>query len=648
MSTAKQESPRLIAIGIFLIVVTFIAYFKVLGYEFLNFDDNQYVTENPHITNGFSYEDVVWAFTESYASNWHPITWLSHMLDFEIYGLDPFGHHLTNLIFHALNGILLFFVLIRMTGAIWKSAFVAVLFALHPLNVESVAWIAERKNVLSGFFFFLTIWMYISYSERKQFYGWMLLFFALGLMAKPMLVTLPFLLILLDVWPLKRLGFGEPVSVEPKSSELKSILFIEKIPLFILALGSSVVTYMAQRGGDAVRSTELRSLFSSTANALVSYVEYLQKMAWPRNLSVFYPHPGDAVSVWKALVCGMVLVAITTAVIRGMRSAPYLAVGWFWYLGTLVPVIGLVQVGEQAMADRYTYIPMIGIFICIAWGIPDLLKNRKQMFLPVLGGVFISFLMALTWNQVKYWENSVTLFEHSISINENESPSFVIAYNNLGHALLNENRLEEAVLKFQRAIEINPRYSKPQNNLGNAFSGLKRYDEAIEHYKKAIAVEPGYAEAFNNLANALRQKGNLKESVFYYKEAIRQKEAYDEAHFNLGIVLSQQGKYDEAISQYTKALEINPGFTQAHNNLAGLLAQRGNIEGAVFHYRQAIAIDPGFAKAHNNLGSTLARQGNYIEAIAYFEKALVIDPNYTDARNNLQLARSLAGKQPLN
>jgi len=642
MNVEKEKFPIRIAISLFMIIATFLTYSQVLDYGFLNFDDNKYVTENTHITKGINHEDVVWAFTESYASNWHPITWLSHMFDFEFYGLDPFGHHLTNLLIHIANVILLFCVLMKMTGAVWRSAFVAFLFALHPLNVESVAWIAERKNVLSGFFFFLTLWAYIQYSEKKQFYWLVFLFLALGLMAKPMLVTLPFLLILLDFWPLKRWSLERNEISDSENFRIKPLsrLVIEKIPLFILVIGSSIITYVVQSEGDAVRSTEFRSFYSSTANALVSYVDYLGNMVWPRGLSIFYPHQGDSISGWKTLLCGIFLVLVTTKVFQCVRRVPYLAVGWFWYLGTLVPVIGIVQVGEQAMADRYTYLPMIGIFICIAWGVPDLIRNQKR--LSVLAGLYVPFLMVATWMQVKHWENSVTLFEHAIEVNENETPSFVAAYNNLGHALLSEKRYEDAVSIFQRAIEINPDYSKPQNNLGIAFSELKRYGDAIKHFKQAISIQPNYAEAFNNLANALGKIGEQKEAITYYYEAIRLDKDYDEAHFNLGIVLSQQGRIKEAILQYRKALKINSEFTQVHNNLAGLLDQMGDTEGTLFHYKQAITIDPGFAIAHNNLGSTLAQQGKLKEAIPYFERAVEIDPNYIDAQNNLQLARSLS------
>jgi protein O-mannosyl-transferase len=629
-----------IAICLFLVICTFLSYGQVLDHGFLNFDDNRYVTENSHITKGFTLEGVTWAFTESYASNWHPVTWLSHTLDFELFGLNPSGHHLTNLIFHVANTLLLFGVFLKMTGAYWRSGFVAILFALHPLNVESVVWIAERKSVLSTFFGFLTLWVYIDYVKKKSIRKYLLvvLFLALGLMSKPMLVTLPFVLLLLDFWPLKRLG--DTVFEKQAFSRL----ILEKIPLFMLVAGTCVITYIVQKSGGAIRSTEFSSLYFRIGNALVSYLEYLGKMVWPQELSIFYPHPGNTLSPEKALVSALVLVGITFWVVRGIRHMPYLAMGWFWYLGTLVPVIGIVQVGEQAMADRYMYIPMIGIFIAIAWGMPELMKSGKQKFLPIMAGVAIPLFMVLTWNQASHWRNGITLFQHAISVTDNKSPSFVIAYNNLGHALAGEHRYQEAVEQFRQGIKINPYYSKTQNNLGHSLSELKRYDEAIDHYREAISIETNYAEAYNNLANALGKKGKLKESVAYYKQAIRFKSDYAEAHFNLGIALRQQGLIKEAIKQYRQALKINPDFILAHNQIGGLLGQRGDFSGAIEHYRQAITIDSGFAIAHNNLGSTLAQQGKFGEATEHFEQAIKIDPNYIDAQKNLELARSLAAE----
>ena len=629
-----------VAISLFLAGTTFLTYWQVLDHGFLNFDDNRYVSENPHITQGLTLESMKWAFMESYTSNWHPVTWLSHMLDFEIYGTNPSGHHLTNILFHIANVILLFGVLLKMTGALWRSGFVAALFALHPLNVESVAWIAERKNLLSTFFWFLTMWSYLDYVKKGQMYLLMVLFLALGLMAKPMLVTLPFVLVLLDFWPLKRWDWGNM----KKTIESIKASIIEKIPLFILVVGSCVTTYMVQKGGDAVRSTELRSLYSGLTNALVSYLEYLGKMVWPQRLSVFYPHPGNTLPAWKVLACGVVLVWATVWVVKRIRNMPYLTVGWLWYLGSLVPVIGIVQVGEQAMADRYTYIPMVGIFIAISWGLSDLMKNGKQKFLPLLAGIFILILTALTWVQAGYWKNGVTLFSHAISVVENETPSFVIAHNNLGHALFSEKCYEESVKQYQQAIKINPHYAVAHNNLGTALIELNRYDQAIDHYREAIKLKPDYAEAYNNLGNALGDKGELNESINYYKNAIRLKKDYADAYSNLGIRLSETGQYEAAIVQYQKALEINPGLFQVHNNLAILLSSRGEIIQAIEHYREAIALDPGFTKAHNNLGSTLAGQGRFEEAIEHFEKALSIDPDYIDAQKNLDLARSLTEK----
>lgn len=629
-----------IAIRLFLVVITFLVYWQVLDHGFLNFDDTRYVTENAHIKKGFSPEGVTWAFTQSYASNWHPVTWLSHMLDFEVYGLNPTGHHLTNLLFHIANTLLLFGILLKMTGAIWRSGLVAILFALHPLNVETVAWIAERKNVLSTFFWFLTLWAYVRYAEKKNIGNYLLVafFLILGLMSKPMLVTLPFVLLLLDFWPLKRWATHGQMALK---TETLFKLILEKIPLFILVIAASITTYIVQKGGDAVRSSEFSSFYSRIANALVSYLEYLGKMIWPQSLSVFYPHPGNTLPVWKAIICASVLVGITIWVVRGFQRAPYLAMGWFWYLGTLVPVIGFVQVGEQAMADRYMYIPLIGIFITIAWGLPEWIKNLRQKLLLVMAGIIIPLLMALTWNQVSYWKNSITLFKHAISVTENPSPSFVVAYNNLGHALVNEHRYEEAVIQFRQAIKINPYYSKAHNNLGRALNELDKHNEAIEHFQQAISLEINYAEAYNNLANVLGQKGKREESIFYYKQAIRFKRDYAEAHFNLGVTLEQLRRIEEAITQYQRALKINPDFILAHNNLAGMLGQRGDFSGAIEHYRQVIIIDPGFAKAHNNLGSTLAQQGKLKESMIHFEKAIKIDPNYLDARKNLKLAHSL-------
>jgi hypothetical protein len=459
-----------IIICIFLMVSTFVVYSQIQEHEFLNYDDNVYLTENNHVKSGLTRESIVWAF-KPHASNWFPLTWLSHMLDYQLYGLTPKGHHLTNLFFHIANALILFLVLLRMTGASWQSGFVATLFALHPLHVESVAWAAERKDVLSTFFWMLTIWAYIRYVRTTEIKRYLLvvLFFALGLMSKPMLVTLPFVMLLLDYWPLgrfklklrkeksKSLQKGQPLDTEKSIPQL----ICEKLPLLVLAAGSSITTFIVQKSGGAVQSQDLFPLQARIINALVSYLEYLGKMVWPRGLAILYPHPGNALPVWKGIACGVVLVCITTVVVKMVRRVPYLAVGWFWYLGTLVPVIGIVQVGWQGMADRYTYIPLIGIFIIIGWGLPELMAKwrHRDKVLTIATGILIPTVMVVTWIQVSHWKNSITIFEHAIRVTDKKYPTFAVTHNNLGNALTVLGRTKEADhhLKMAGDLEENLR-----------------------------------------------------------------------------------------------------------------------------------------------------------------------------------------------
>ena len=414
-------------------VATFCIYSQVQDHEFINFDDNEYVTNNLKVQAGLTRESVSWAFTTSDHATWFPITWLSHMLDYQLYGLHPKGHHLTSLFLHIANALILFIVLSRMTGALWQSGFVAVIFALHPFNVESVAWVAQRTNVLSTFFWLLTMWAYIRYVEKPNIKrsGLMVLFFALGLMSKPMLVTLPFVLLLMDYWPLRRFKLGQekgngdiPEKYTDKGPDILRLVR-EKIPLFLLATGAGIVTFIVQKSGGALQSMETISLSARLTNAMVSYLEYLEKTVWPKGFAVFYPHPGNALAAWKGILCGLALVGITAIVIKFIRKAPYLAVGWFWYLGTLVPVIGIVQVGLQAMADRYAYVSLIGIFIIVAWGLPELMAKwrHRDKVLTILAGVWIPILMTMTWAQIGHWKNSITIFEHAISVTDKNYPT---------------------------------------------------------------------------------------------------------------------------------------------------------------------------------------------------------------------------------
>ena len=630
-------------------------YWKVQYHEFINYDDGRYITENKHVNSSFSKENFIWAFTHSHSANWHPVTWLSHILDVQLYGLNPKGHHLTSLTLHIANSLLLFLVFARMTGAIWKSLFVASLFAFHPINIESVAWAAERKNVLSAFFWLLTMWAYIRYVQKRNLarYSMVFLFFALGLMSKPMLVTLPFVLLLLDYWPLKRFKIardqriisGDTGNQIENKKKLLNLVF-EKIPLVVLVVGSCIVTLLAQKSWGAVVSFEIVPLTTRVSNALISYFEYLEKMVWPTNFSVFYPYPTDELFIWKNLMSGLILTGTTIMALRLIRKAPYLAVGWFWYLGTLIPVIGLVQVGQQAMADRYAYIPLVGIFIIIAWGLPELLKNfpfRKKL-LSVLTGIFFSVLMTLTWIQLQYWENSVKLFEHAIEVTDKKYPSFVAVYNNLGVVLNEQMKFKEATVHLKNAVKLQPNYAEAHNNLGNSLSGLNRFREADIHYKEAIRLKPNYPEAYNNLANSLSKKFNLEEAISYYEKAVQLKPEYSEAHFNLGVTLNKWNHSEQAIGHLEEAIRLNPNFSEAHIALGNILFLKNNFKTALYHFETTLKMDPNNAIAHNSLGSVLGQQGNFDQAIAHFNTAIKINPDYAEAHLNLGLAFAVLGQ----
>ena len=542
--TDEANKTLKVAICIFLMVATFCIYLQVQDHEFVSFDDPIYI-QNPNVKAGFTSESVKWAFTTMDSEDWSPVNWLSHMLDYQLYGMHPKGHHLTNLFFHIANALLLFMVLHRMTGALWQSGFVAAMFAFHPLNVESVAWAAERKNVLSTLFWLLTMWAYIHYAAKPTIkrYGLVFLFFTLGLMSKAMLVTLPFALLLLDYWPLRRLKFGKEsdcsktVDINKTDGQQILQLVCEKIPLFVLSVVFSIVTFIAATKSLQAFSVPLKERI---IHSLITYLAYLQKMFWPSKLSSFYPYPENALSVTQGIFCGMVLVGITFISIKLIRKAPYFAVGWFWYLGTLVPVIGIfVQAGWQAMADRYAYVPLIGIFIIVAWGLPELMAKwrHKKKVLSISAGILIPTLMVMTWTQVGHWKNSITIFKHAIRVTDKTYPTFARAHNNLGIALVAEGKNEEAISHYKMAIKINPDYVKAHNNLGNALMNKGNTNEAISHYKIAIGLEPDYAKAHNNLGAVLFADQKTEEAISHFKMAIELKPDFAGAHNNLGIAL---------------------------------------------------------------------------------------------------------------
>ena len=577
---------RELLICLFLIVATLLVFGQVRNYEFFSWDDLGYVRDNPAIQAGLSCKSVVWAFSTTRVGLWLPVTWLSFMLDFELYGLNAGGYHLTNLLLHLANTLLLFLVLKRMTGALYRSAFVAALFALHPLHVESVAWVTERKDVLSTLFWMLTLWAYTRYVDTPSLHRYLLalLAFSLGLMAKPMLVSLPFVLLLLDYWPFDRLQYGQVYSADLQAKESMDFhgkrlpyhrLLWEKVPFFIFSAACSVVTFFAQKSAKAVASLDGMSVTTRFANALVSYVKYMGKMVWPRNLAVLYPHPGDSLPLWQILGAGLLLTAISVLVIwAARRHHRYPAVGWLWYLFTLVPVIGLVQVGLQAMADRFTYVPLIGLFIVIAWGVPELMKRygHRQILLGVGSMAVLTGLSISSWFQVRYWENSITLYEHAIQVTTNS----YLPHLNLGVALFDLGKIDEAISHYQEVLRIKPNNAEAHNNLGVAVIKLGKIEAAIAHYLRAIQLEPQYAEAHNNLGNALAEQGKLNEAITYYSQALKIKPTYVKAHNNLGVALARQGRFDKAIARFKKALELQPDYAQARDNLEIALQDKAN------------------------------------------------------------------------
>ena len=611
-------SRREVFVCLFLVVTTIAVYWQVGNHEFINLDDTQYITKNRYVQKGLDSESITWAFSITDISYWHPLTWLSLMLDHEFYGTNPRGYHLTNVALHTLNALLLFLILKWMTGSLWRSAFVAALFALHPLNVESVAWAVERKNVLSTFFWMLTLLAYSHYSLRPSLPRYLLLalFFGLGLMTKPMLVTLPCVLFLLDYWPLGRLRFGQlagDMNAQQSASGVSGyqrtrpcILILEKVPLLVLSGISAYMTSLAAQRIGMVISAESVPIKLRIANGLVSYVSYGAKMIWPQNLAVFYPYP-SVVPIWQGAGAAALLTGISFLIFRGARKAPYLVTGWLWYLGTLIPLIGLKQVGLwPAMADRFTYVPLIGLFMIVAWGIPDLTTGwRYQSSALTWGsGALLVALMLLTWNQLRYWQNSNTLFKHALAVTENN----YVAHNNLGTTLNEQGRFKEAMVHFTKAVTIRPNFSRAHNNLANALARQGKDEEAIGHFYKALQVEPNFPGFHLNLGNALEKQGKIKEAAFHYSTALHLDPTFAEAYFNLGNLLARQGKIEEAIANFSAALQLKPDFAEAHNSLGVVLAYLGKNEEAIAHFTEALRIKPGFIRAQNNLSMALRQR----------------------------------------
>ncbi len=606
-----------------LLITTIAVYWQISDYDFINFDDDVYVTTNSYVQSGLSIKNILWAFTTTFANFWHPLTWLSFMLDYQMFGLKPGMFHLSSLFIHLLNTFLLFWVFQKMTGKIWQSAVLSALFALHPLHVESVAWISQRKDLLSTLFWMLTMWGYLLYVKKKTVgrYAVPVLFYIMGLMAKPMLVTLPFVLLLLDVWPLGRFAFKTPP--EKNLFSVNRGLIWEKIPYFIITIIFSIVTFYAQRSSDAPKAFVSYPLHARITNALVSYFLYIKKMIFPFDLTLHYPFPA-VLPAWQAAGAGLLLVGISVFAVLKARKIPYFLFGWFWFLGTLVPVIGLVQVGLHAMADRYTYVPLIGLFVILVWGLPDMVSNLRYQK-PVLAFLTLCILLfcsATTWIQTGYWKNSITVFEHAVNVTSDN----YVAHNNLANALVTNGRSEDAISHYHEAIRINPGDAQARNNLGFALVKTGRIEEAIESYSEALRMFPGYSIARFNLGDAVLSQGDMDGFISHYTTALGLKPDSFEAYKTLGDILFKKEKLDEAIGLYYNALKIDPNSEETHTNLGIALVHKGQLARAIPHFKKAVLINADNPKTQSNLERVMVMQEKIKQQIHDTRNELALFP----------------------
>ena len=712
MAPSKTSFKHILVIFL-LTAATLMVYRNVSEFEFINFDDGGYVYDNEHVQQGLTRDSIKWAFTlvkNDEVGYWHPVTWLSHMLDCRLFGIDPGYHHLSNLFYHLLNVLLLFLVLYRMTGAAWKSGMVAALFALHPMNVDSVAWIAERKNLLSTTFWMLTMLAYVRYAARPSVWRYLVvaLSFTLGLMAKPMLVTLPCALLLLDFWPLGRFKWFHDhwfektgISVEPPSHSLmaggyprperESVkpspainetrfmpkptmasinrLIAEKIPLLILSFGAIWLSFLSLQKNSQVINELIQPMGLRISNALVSYIHYLWKIIWPTNLAIFYPFP-KAIPVWQPIVSAVALIGITSFVVMYSRRKPYLVTGWFWYLGTLTPVIGLIQGGLwPQVADRWGYVPFIGIFILMVWGTTEIISrpHTKSMISTGIAASLVILMGFLTDQQLTYWKNTQALFQHALNVTRDN----YLAHNMVGQSFSDDGNHDEAMVHFQKAIAIKPDYSQSHESLGDEYVLLKNHEAAIQAYHKALLLSPSHgglynkigkafvlkgdfaqaekyfretitisdldSKGYNNLGAVYLYKNNFEQAFQYLKKAVDLDPSYTEAWYNLGLVSLKTGNKENASTYFQKAVSLNPDYSDAHNSLGKIFYETGKLEEALTSFQQVLRISPRDASAFYNIGIILYNQRKTTQAASYFQKALEINPSYEQAKKVLTL-----------
>jgi tetratricopeptide (TPR) repeat protein len=613
---------RFILICVFLITAIVAIYWQVYNYDFVKYDDGEYVTVNMNIQSGLNGKSICWAFTTGRSSNWHPVTWLSLMLDYQLFRDWAGGYHLTNVLFHIVNTILLFYILMRMTGAIWPSAFVAAAFALHPLHVESVAWIAERKDVLSTFFWLLTMWAYVRYVEnpKLKWYLAAILLFVLGLMSKPMLVTLPFVLLLLDYWPLER--------------KFSRRLLIEKIPFFICSLASCVITFIVQQSSGAMTDIKTFRLETRIDNAIVSYVMYIVKMIWPGGLAVLYPYPANGLSTSKVIICVLLLVLISVSFIYLGRRYKFLTVGWLWYLGTLVPVIGLVQVGVQSMADRYTYMTLTGLFIIIAWSAKEFIPKwrNKSIILTSLTVIVLFASAAAASQQLRYWKNSLTLFKHTLQVTRNN----YYILNSYAGCQANLGKADEAIRLFNVSLAIKPDYAEAHYGLGCVLGNSGNTSAAIEQFRLAVKYKPDLPRANSNLAKALKKQDKLKESIGFFEQALKLEPNDVNNYIELTEIFIELKEFDNAIKICDEALKFDPNNITIHSFRGAALAAVEKTDEAIKEIQIVLTVQPDNIEMRRNLGMLFEIQEKTAEAIESYRAALKIDPNDTKARQLLE------------
>ena len=714
-----------LVLALLIAVTTLAVYSQVRGHDFVAFDDPQYISANEYVKAGLTPNGIGWAFTTMHDGNWFPLTWLSHMADVQLFGLQAGLHHLTNAVLHAASTFFLFVAFRRMTGARWPSALVAILFGLHPLHVESVAWVAERKDVLSGLFWMVTFAGYAHYVARPSWprYLVVILPFTLGLLSKSMIVTLPFVLLLLDVWPLGRLrlGVGQPPTAgaapgrakpsrrraaaqrsdgppsrtkehrREQGSERPMVrrsegptsgfgllpplaIVLEKVPLLALTAAASIITWFAQHGAGAVATPDL-SVGLRVANAVVSYVAYIKAFFWPAGLAVFYPLP-QSIPWWQAGAAAALLAVVCVLAWRRLTAGTYLAVGWCFFLGTLVPVIGLVQVGSQARADRYTYVPAIGLSMMLAWGLAEIARRRPstKAWTAAFGVVIAAACAILTWQQLKSWRNTTALYEHALAVTTDN----YVAHDGLGAVLREQGHLDEAIAHYQEAVRIRPTYAGSQNNLGEALLAKGRAAEALPHLEESVRLDPRVREAHLNLAAAhytlghpaeaiaecetavrgwpddpraqtelgmaLAENARVDEGLAHLREALRLAPGYAEVHYDLARVLLRAGRTDEAVAEFSETLRLRPEFAEGHFNLGNVLLRQGRLDAAQVEYQAAIRLKPDFAQAHCNLGTAMVSAGRVDDAIQQFKEALRLQPDMAVARRDLELAQQARRK----